>query len=299
MTTRAGRFSTWDSFATRPMAGSPVCVVEGLAGMPDSDMARLARETGLPATAYVCAVRDRTVHARFFSTVTEMPMCGHGTIGLFLHLVETGALAPDGRFDLVLPAGTATVEMTPGDRPVVMLDARVPDFRRDPVDIARLARILGLDVAHLAPDPPPERASADFVHLIVPLAHQAALAGLDPDFAALRAFCVAAGYQTVLAFSTETRDPARTVSVRDFCPAVGVAESAAAGTSNAALSAYLLRHGLVQAGRDGRAVVTAEQGLQIDRPSLIRTVAATAPAGIGRLQVGGSAIKIAEGTLFP
>ena len=177
-----------------------------------------------------------------------------------------------------------------------MLDTKVPTFRRDAVDIDRLARILGLDRADLA-DLPLERASANFVHLIVPLADQSALAGLAPDFAALRAFCREAGYETTVAFSRQTHNPACTVSVRDFCPAVGVAESAAAGTSNAALAAYLLRHALAEIS-DGPTTITAEQGLQIDRPSRIRTVATIKDGKISRLQVGGSAIKIAEGTLF-
>ena len=74
-------------------------------------------------------------------------------------------------------------------------------------------------------------------------------------------------------------------------------ESAAAGTTNAALTGYLIRHGIVRANGDGRIAVQAEQGHEINRPSSIRSVAFVENDGIARLQVGGVATKVADGAL--
>jgi PhzF family phenazine biosynthesis protein len=103
--------------------------------------------------------------------------------------------------------------------------------------------------------------------------------------------------ETVATFSTEAIDQTCDVHVRDFCPAVGVAESAAAGTTNAALSTYLLQKGLVQPGEDGNLQVQAEQGIELGRPSRVTTRIKTQGGNIVRLQVGGVASLIIEGML--
>jgi predicted PhzF superfamily epimerase YddE/YHI9 len=76
-----------------------------------------------------------------------------------------------------------------------------------------------------------------------------------------------------------------------------VAESAAAGTTNAALTGYLIRHGIVRPNGDGRVSILAEQGHEICRPSTIRTVADLNGDTIDRLRVGGVATKVADGLL--
>ena len=86
--------------------------------------------------------------------------------------------------------------------------------------------------------------------------------------------------------------------MRDFCPAVGVPESAAAGTTNAALTAYLVRHQIVKGNSDGQLVVESEQGHEIGRPSSIRSVVSIDDGSIVRLQVGGVATRVMDGQLY-
>jgi predicted PhzF superfamily epimerase YddE/YHI9 len=76
-----------------------------------------------------------------------------------------------------------------------------------------------------------------------------------------------------------------------------VAESAAAGTTNAAISTYLLRQGLVQPSDDGSLQVRAEQGIELGRPSRVTTRIKTQNGNIIRLQVGGVASLIIEGMI--
>ena len=81
-----------------------------------------------------------------------------------------------------------------------------------------------------------------------------------------------------------------------FCPAVGVSESAAAGTTNAVLSSYLVRHGLLTAESD---IITlnAEQGIELGRPSSIQSVVTMSDRQILRLQVGGVATRVLDGKI--
>ena len=49
---------------------------------------RIAREIGVPATAFVNSVSGNRIDVQFFSTVMELSMCGHGTVCLITRLVE-------------------------------------------------------------------------------------------------------------------------------------------------------------------------------------------------------------------
>jgi len=296
-------FALYDAFSETAFGGSQAAIVSDAAALDAATRRRIAQELGLPATGFVAACDDRSISAQFFSTLTELPMCGHGTMGLITRMVERGDLGWNGsdRIDveLHLPSATATVEITrrADGRPLVMLDIRPPAFRRDSLDLELLGRLLGLDEEDFGRHWPVETSSGDFVHLVVPAVDLAAMRKIDPDFAGLAHYCRENGLGTIAVFSTEVERPDHTLHVRDFSPAIGVAESAAAGTTNAALTSYLTRHGIVRANGDGRIVVQAEQGHEIGRPSSIRSIVSMDANTIARLQVGGVATKVADGQL--
>ena len=296
-------FAMYDAFTDVPYSGSQAAVVLQASGISAPHRVRIAREIGAPATSFVDAVADNRVVVQFFSTVMELPMCGHGTVCLVTRLVEQGLLAAAGdtwqEATLDLPKGAARVEyrQTPTGRIEVMLDVAPAQFTAPALDFDALARILGVDVADFSTDLPPEVATADFIHLCLPMRDLAAMRALSPDFTALAEFCVSNGLETVAAFSTQVEDTSCSLHVRDFCPAVGVAESAAAGTTNAALAAYLLHNACVRPGANGVTVVRAEQGIELRRPSNVTTRITANKGTITQLQVGGVASRVIEGTL--
>ncbi len=289
----------YDAFSDTAFGGSQAAVVSGAGSLDDAIMARIAGELGYPAVCFVGATGEERVEARFRSTVMELPMCGHGTIALMTRLVEQGHVTMPCRVELHLPGSRAhvTISAGAGGRPLVMLEVNPPVFRQDDVNRDRLARLLGLEPDIIAWDHPLETVCGDFVHLVVPLPGLDAMERVRPDFPGLVALCHDHGIETVALFTTETLDPASTLHVRDFCPAVGVAESAAAGTTNAALACYLVRHRIVSPGSGGRADVRAEQGIEIGRASRIVSRAVIEDDAVTRLEVGGVATRIVEGLL--
>ncbi len=296
-------FALYDAFSDTAFGGSQAGIVSDAAWLDADARGRIAREVGAPATGFVTACGGHSIGARFLSSVAELPMCGHGTIGLMTRMVELGVVNWNGadRIDveLCLPSTTAAVEICRRDdaRPLVMLDVRPPLFRQIALDVEELAGLLGLSMEDYRQEWPIETASGDFVHLVVPAKNLAALRRIDPDFGGLTRFCHEHGLQTVAVFCTEVERPDHSLHVRDFCPAVGVSESAAAGTTNGALTSYLVRHGIVRENGDGRIIVHAEQGHEIGRPSSIRSVVSSNGGTIARLQVGGVATKVVDGQL--
>jgi len=231
-------------------------------------------------------------------------MCGHGTICMMTQMVEQGILNWNGGdsidVELILPTTSAAVEIyrRHDNRVLVMLDISPPVFRQDHLDLERLAGLLGIGLEDCRQEWPLETATGDFIHLVLPARDLAAMRCINPDFDGLTRFCQEYEIDSVAVFCTEVERPGNTLHVRDFCPAVGVPESAAAGTTNAALTAYLVRHQIVKGNSDGQLVVESEQGHEIGRPSSIRSVVSIDDGSIVRLQVGGVATKVMDGQLY-
>jgi len=296
-------FALYDAFSDRVFGGSQAAVITAAGPIDRAQRQNIAREIGMPATAFVDEIGDGWIVVQFISTVMELPMCGHGTICLCTHLLESGLLKLDEMgsrgVELRLPSTSARVELSRRDdsRFRVMLDIAPPLFEPPPPHIGTLLTLLGLDAGALDAELPLETARGDFIHLVVPLSGLAPMRAINPDFNKMVEFCNANGIETIAVFCREVENSENMIHLRDFCPAVGVSESAAAGTTNAALSSYLVRHGLLPTQQD-RIELNAEQGLELGRPSSIQSIVTLDNGAISRLQVGGVATKVFDGQVY-
>ena len=305
---RTYSLTLYDAFSEVAFGGSQAAVITDAAGIERQQRQHIAREIGMPACAFVDDHGENWIKVQFMSTVMELPMCGHGTVCLLTHMLETGFIQSGRNIELRLPETTATVSVNDTDngRFQVMLDITPPDFVAAPPHSEPLLDLLGLDTEALSPTLPMETARGDFIHLVVPLTGLEAMRSIRPNFSGMVEFCHAYGIETIAVFCLETEDPTRQLHLRDFCPAVGVSESAAAGTTNAALASYLLRHSLISgeanSGVKGDVInclVQAEQGIELGRPSSIQSrITLTNDGRIKRLQVGGIATRVFQGEIY-
>jgi len=284
---------TWVAFCETTAGGSAAGIVHDGSGLADDEMQSIALAVGAPATCFIQDVGPSHVDVRFFSTLTEYGMCGHGSVALLTALIEAGTVECDTevrRLDLVTPTSRAVMSArrrTDG-RPEVMLSLDPAPVRPTAIAGADLADALGAST-HVFSAVPMEESPSDFVHLIVPMTGLDALASLAPDFAALTELCETHGVHTVAAYSPVAGDPANTVRVRDFCPATGTNEAPATGTTNRAVSGHLARHDVRGLGADGSHTVRAEQGIEMGRPSLITTSLEVTDGAVTSIAVGGVA----------
>jgi len=297
-------FAVYNAFTDIPFSGSQAAVVLNASSISHKNRSRIASEIGYPATSFVNTVDGNQITAQFFSTVMELPMCGHGTVCLITNLVESGLL-PCENYDwheaiLILPNTKARVEYRRNSkaRIEVMLDVKSSKFTAANLNFTELAQILSIDKKDYSVNLEPKISTADFIHLCLPMRDLKAMKSLEPDFIALAKFCVSNGLETVATFTTQVEESSQDIHVRDFCPAVGVNESAAAGTTNAALAHYLLHNGIVSpSDMTNKVTVKSEQGIELNRPSKIRTILTTSDDQISRSQVGGVATLILNGWL--
>jgi PhzF family phenazine biosynthesis protein len=85
-------FALYDAFAAGPFGGATAGIVADAGDLSATTMQRIAREVAAPATAFLLGVEPDLIEVRFFSTLTEYGMCGHGTMALATYLVDTGQL---------------------------------------------------------------------------------------------------------------------------------------------------------------------------------------------------------------
>ncbi len=283
----------WVAFSETIAGGSTAGIVHDAAGLTAEEMQTIATEVGAPATCFVQAASPHQVEVRFFSTLTEYGMCGHGTIALLTALIDAGRIecGPEARpLDLVTPTSTATmtIHLRDDDRPEVMLSLEPAPFGPTRIAPGELADALGTTTESFSPIPI-EESPSDFVHLIVPTTGLDALASMTPDFETLADLCRAHGLHTVAAYSPTPGDLSNTIRVRDFCPATGTAEAPATGTTNRAVSGYLARHNIHGLGASGSHTVRAEQGIEMGQASLITTTMQVTDGVVTSISVGGVA----------
>jgi trans-2,3-dihydro-3-hydroxyanthranilate isomerase len=90
-------------------------------------------------------------------------------------------------------------------------------------------------------------------------------------------------------------DSATTYS-RMFAPMLGVNEDPATGGASGPLGSYLVKHGLVD--REQSRDMVSLQGVAMGRPSRIHMrITEDSNGQITRVQVGGKAVRVGEGTL--
>jgi trans-2,3-dihydro-3-hydroxyanthranilate isomerase len=272
------RYSVADVFTDAPLHGNPVAVFHDADALTTDGMQRIAQEMHLSETTFVLAPRDGgDARIRIFTPVNELPFAGHPILGT--------AAVLSGRSDtlaLETAMGTIPFELTHSNERTVTASMRqpVPTWERYR-DRESLLAALGLTDSTL----PVEAYRNGPRHVFVGVPTIAELSRLRPDLLALADHldvainCFAGG--------------ATTWRMRMFSPAYGVAEDAATGSAAGPLAAHLARHGEIEYGTH----IEIHQGVELGRHALMRATVTGSGDQIETVEVAGTAVVVANGTL--
>jgi len=273
-----------DVFTDTALDGNPLAVVTGPAGLSDRQMQRIAREMNLSETTFVLPPEaGGDVRVRIFTPLSELPFAGHPTFGTAVVLAETSHPGDELRME----TGMGIVPFW-FDRSGRVVRARMlqPIPTWEPYDrAADLLAALGLPSSTL----PVEVYRNGPRHAYIGLDGVEALSGLQVDQLALAT-------HPDLAANCFAPDPDGDVThwrTRMFSPAYGVVEDAGTGSAAGPLAVHLARHGVLPYG----ARITVRQGIEMGRPSTIYAQVAGDAERIERVEVAGSAVVVARGTL--
>jgi len=291
------KFYIVDAFTETLFGGNPAGVVilpEGADFPSDEVMVKTAAELRYSETAFIKKLNDKEFNIRYFTPAAEVDLCGHATIGSFKALLEGGYIADNANYINHTMAGDLNIDVTNGQ---VLMDMASPVKINEIADeegLVELYKIMGLDYADQKAKGvtlTPQMISTGLPDIMMPVASQADLEAIAPDFPALSKLSERYEVVGVHAFTTDCEE-GTTCHVRNFAPLYDIDEEAATGTSNGALTYYGFLNGFVKSGDDCRFV----QGEKMQRPSVI-TSHIEADGESCKIQVGGSAVMLAEGDI--
>lgn len=288
---RAYRFVTVDVFTDRRFGGNPLAVFPDARGITDAEMQALAAEFNLSETTFVLPPEDprNTARVRIFNRTTEMPFAGHPNVGTGFVLAQDEA-AEVLRFEEI--AGLVEVRITRDAAGAVtgaVIAAPQPLSLGAELPAARIAACVGIDAADVITSRhAPVMASVGNPFVIAEVTG-AALTRARPDIGAFRAVLAEwPALQGRFALHLYARDGAQ-LRTRMFSPVSGTIEDAATGSAATTLAALLLR---LDGGESGAWDMV--QGVEMGRPSLLRTTARRAADGF-RSTVGGGCVPVLRG----
>ena len=292
----------YDCFTNARFGGNVGGLVFDASLLANAEMQAIAKEINAPVTGFVTAIDVDAVQVKFFMPTAEVPMCSHVTIGLYTYLHEQGLVGGEGCKSLLLKTRSGNTQVSTtvlsGGEIVVMMNLGSVVIRKCDVSRALVAEALRINQLAIRTDLPMEIGATGLRHLFVPLSDLNTLESMQPDFSALTALSEQLSVETIAPFSMQTHVVGNTFHCRDFCPALGVNEVPASGTTNSALSGYLVGNGLVNtADRNGRINLLAEQGYKLGRPSVVQIEIEMNNSEITQIRVGGSAILSIDGII--
>lgn len=248
-------------FSDVPLAGNALCVV--MDPCPEPVMAAIAREVNLSETTFPVRTGEASYDLRIFTPAAELPFAGHPSLG-------TAWALGSARWTQTTEGATVVVD---ADAAGATMTQPWPVFTD--VDAGTAVRALGLPGAEATR----VAEAAGMRHLVV--ATDAPLDLLAPEPAQVARVTGRAGTTTL---ATVRRLDDRTLHMRVFAPAAGIAEDP--GTGSAAGPAAVLARTIWGTEPE----VTVLQGAEVGRPCRIEVHAEE-----GSLRVGGRVAACAEG----
>lgn len=295
---RERRFALVDVFASAPLQGNPLAVVDDGTGLDEPTMRRLAREFNQAETTFILPPTSAAAHHRlrsFTATGTEVFGAGHNALGAWWRLAATGQLGRLSGTDIFQQEIgedllAVVVRSHDGLPRSIEMKQSAPRFGARVLQGEALAAALGLTVADLSHGPvPPQLVSTGTAHLLVPLTDRAAVDRADPNAPELRRHLLRAGAEGCYVFSLDPTCPGAVAYARFFNPVAGIAEDAATGTAAGPLVAHLVAHAVIEDGTD----VIVQQGVLMGRESLLHVMISGE-----EVRLSGSCFTSGEGTIF-
>lgn len=275
----AYRYVVCDVFTDRPLTGNQLAVFPDAQGIPEAQLAPLAREVNFSETVFAYPSQaGGHARIRIFTPARELPFAGHPVLGSAFVL---GAPLEASEIRLETGRGVVPVRLRRDGRRITFgwMSQPLPSvvaFREE----AALLGALGVPRSVL----PVVAYDNGVQHVYVALETEAAVAEVRPDLAALTRLFLEFG---VNCFAGK----GRRWKTRMFAPGVGVAEDPATGSAAGPLAVHLLRHGLIRFGEE----IQIAQGAEIGRPSTLHARLAGRDGEVERVEVGGSAVIVGHG----
>ena len=285
-----------NAFTRHPFAGNPAGVVPEGEGLSDAQMQSIASELNdVSETVFILPANtgDADLRLRFFTSTTEVDLCGHATIAALFTLAWTGRITgmdETRNIRAETPVGVLELglEFAGGQLTWATMEQLAPKLAPAP-GAERAAEVLGLVPEQLATGLEIGCCSTGIWVCYVPLADLAALGAvrIQPDL--IQALWPDNDELCgVYAFAFHNN---QTTQGRFFSPPqYGIFEDPVTGTASGGLGAYLMDRGCIAPDAE----LIAHQGVEMGRAGRVRV----RRNENGHMAISGQAAPIFRGCLL-
>jgi trans-2,3-dihydro-3-hydroxyanthranilate isomerase len=272
------RYFVVDAFTDTPLEGNQLAVFTDSQELRAEEMQRLARELNLSESVFILPASGAAdAKVRIFTPQRELPFAGHPVLGTAFVL---GASLDRDTVRLETGLGLIPIELGRENGKITFgrMQQAIPKWRAFEREDELLAA-LGVESSSL----PVEAYPNGPLHVYVELENSDAVSSVKPDFMALAEL----GEVGANCFAGAGAD----WKTRMFAPGAGVFEDPATGSAAGPLAIHLARHGRIAFGQE----IEIHQGAELGRPSVLYARVRGSGDLIERVEVGGSAVIVAEG----
>jgi trans-2,3-dihydro-3-hydroxyanthranilate isomerase len=294
------RYVTVDVFTDRAFGGNPLAVVLDAGSLSTAQMQAIATEFNYSETTFVLPPRDagHDAEVRIFTVRSEIPFAGHPNVGTAF-VLATLAAKPPARLLFEEKAGLVPVEVVTEQGSVVSTELTAPQplKRLAQLSAEQAAACLSLAADDVKTDRhAPQIVSVGLPFLAVELASREALRRARPDATAFAKTFPCDGSDAIYLYTRDVPSGEKPcdLQARMFHPgASGLSEDPATGSATAAAAALLAD---LDSAWDGELKLTIGQGVDMGRPSLLKTRVRKENGAIVSVHVGGGCVLMMEGT---
>lgn len=282
-----------NAFSNRSFSGNTagIIILDKSEDFPNKDiMIHTARELRYSETAFVKQINTNNFHIRYFTSVDEVNLCGHATIGAFGALMDCEIVKDNHTYQIDTIAGKLEVNIENQLIFIEMGSHQELGQITSSIKLEELADIMGTTANEIGILP--QVISTGLPDIMLHVKTKEILMKLRPDFQALSKLSQEYSVVGVHAFAL-SNEYGITAYCRNFAPLYNINEEAATGTSNGALTYYLYKNGVI----DGSRMNTFLQGESMGRPSQIFTYLEEIQQAI-KIKVGGQFKVVAKGEIF-
>jgi PhzF family phenazine biosynthesis protein len=290
-TLRTSAFKQIDVFTAVPTGGNPVAVILDAENISDADMQRIANWTNLSETTFVLPPTrpEADYRLRIFTPRSELPFAGHPSVGTAHALLESAWIKPKTHLIQECGAGLLPIRVeSDGDERRIFVRAPRAKFTEfSEQDIATIGKAL----RYAAPFHSPVRqVDVGPKWVLCELHDEAAVRALDPNMDALISLQPQIDAIGFCVFG-RAANADYAFAVRAFCPADGIPEDPVTGSANAAIGAYLLANGKLNASN---ARYRVSQGREVGRDGYVDVCV---DISTGDVEIGGQSVTCVDGTI--
>lgn len=290
------RFRLVDVFAEKPFSGRPAAVFTDARGLETQQMQIIAKELGLPQSAFVVPsdLANAQVRVRIFTPTTEVERGEHLSLATVFALDAEAKLKLEHSPRVVLQDSDGPISVSAQAR-VITVKQKVAEFGevyREPGAVAATLGLTPQDLHHA----PLQGLSAGLPFLMVPVKDPRRVEAIrfrtDIWERTIRNFVA----PHIAAFSLSVSGPTVGAKARVFMPALGVVEDPATEGAAGPLVQFALANRLVSLPEN--AVIEVSQGREIGRPSQIQVFVAHANERVREVRIGGQCQMVGEGAVI-